>query len=328
MPVIGSGKKWTQAANMGLAGPIKTVSATHQTFMPQPLQPDGPSVIYPLFCEECEFDRKGNQVRTGVLDDGHFRGGVEHEIRDELGRVQEEVWENEKGEVTSRHVYTNGRFGKTQDDFYMNGKLFNTTTFSYDDRGNVAASNVSKPDGILESHNEGTFDGRGNQLEMVTAGPGDTYWHVIQTYNLETGHLESFTSLNRDGSVRLRFRLNEDTVLSFWQQNEDKPTYGSGICFADDDRAERDCRDYNWDGTYSTTHYTFTDKTKRNPVKVMLYDSQHQVVMEADYEYDLDAVGNWTKRTIWIRTRESGQRQLFEKDIRTLTYYAEAGTQK
>jgi hypothetical protein len=313
---------------MGLAGSIKSVSATHQTFMQQPVQPDGPTIVYPLFCEECEFDRDGNQVRSGLLDNGHFRGDLKREVRDDAGRVQQEVWENEKGEVTSRHVYTNGPVGKVQDDFYLGERLFNTTTFRYDSRGNVIESNGYKPDGTLDSHNEATFDERGNQLESVSAGPGDIYYHAIQTYNSKSGNLESFTSLNRDGSVRLRFRVNEDTVVSFWQQAGDKRTYGSGICFADDDGTERDCRDYDSDGSYNTTHYTFTDKTKRNPLRVTLYDSGHRVIMEAEYEYEMDAFRNWTKRTIWIRTGDTGERQLLEKDTRTLTYYPDSVKQR
>jgi hypothetical protein len=121
--------------------------------------------------------------------------------------------------------------------------------------------------------------------------------------------------------MRLWFRVDDETVLSYWQQPGDKHTYGSGICFADDNGTERDCREYNWDGTYTTTHYTFTYKNKRNPVKVTLNGTDHHVVMEADYDYGLDAFGNWTKRTVWVRTRESGQRQLLEEDARTLTYY-------
>jgi len=47
-------------------------------------------------------------------------------------------------------------------------------------------------------------------------------------------------------------------------------------------------------------------------VKATLYGTEHQVLMEADYE--LDAFGNWTKRNVWVQTRESGGRQLLEKD--------------
>jgi len=51
------------------------------------------------------------------------------------------------------------------------------------------------------------------------------------------------------------------------------------------------------------------------------YGTDHQVVMEDDYDYELDAFGNWTKGTVWVQTPESGGRQLLEQDTRTLTYY-------
>lgn len=318
-PLLGSGRK-SQAEVMGFAGPIESVSTAVQTFMEEPAQPDG-LVIYPLFCGECEFDRDGNQVRSGWLDNGHFSGNVKREILDGLGKVQEEVWENEKGEVMSRHVYANGPAGRTQDDSYLDGKLFKTTTFAYDGRGNIIEADLYTPDGTLESRHWSTFDERDNELESVSEGPGDIYYDVIRTYNPKTGHLESFTSLNRDGSMRLWLRVNDYTVLSFWQQPGDERTYGSGICFAEDDGAERDCREYNWDGTYTLTHSTFTDKSKRNPVKATLYGTDHQVVMEADYDYELNAFGNWTRRTVWVWTRESGGRKLLEKDACILTYY-------
>ena len=321
IPTFASRKKWTQAENMGFAGPIKSVSGTHQSFAPQPKEPDGFSIVYSSSCEECEFDREGNQVRSGTVENGHFRGGVMHEIRDELGRVKSEIWENEKGEVISHHDYTNGPAGKERDDFYLNDKLVNSTTFRYDNRGNIIESNVYKPDHALDSHNEAAFDNEGNQIESLSEGPGENYSHVIQTYNPETGHLESFTSLNRDGLVRLQLRLHDDTVLSFWQKSGDKPTYGSGLCFGDDEGTERECRNYNWDGTYLTTQYTFTDKSKRNPLKATRYDTDHQVVMEVKYDYEFDSVGNWTKRTVWVKTPESGKWQLLEKDARTLTYF-------
>jgi hypothetical protein len=320
MPLLGAGKKWTDAENMGFAGPVKAVSTTRQTFMQQPAQPDGPAIFYVLFCEQCEFDRQGNKVS------GKTGGDLERKILDAQGRVQEEITENEKGEVTYRSVYTNGPQGKLQSETYMNGKLFNTSTFRYDSRGNLVESSTYKPDGTLESYNWSRFDERGNELESVSEGPGDTYYDVVKTYNAQTGHLESFMSLNRDGPMRLSFRVNDSTVLSYWQQPGDKRTYGSDVCFADDDGTERDCREYNSDGTYTTTHYTFTDKSKRNPVKVTLYGTDRQVVLEADYDYELDPFGNWTKRTVWVRTQESGEPQLLEKDARTLTYYPAEAT--
>jgi len=39
MPLLGSGKKWTDAENMGFAGPIKSATTTRQVFMREPSSP-------------------------------------------------------------------------------------------------------------------------------------------------------------------------------------------------------------------------------------------------------------------------------------------------
>jgi hypothetical protein len=73
--LFGSKKKWTDGENMGFAGPIKSVSTSQETFMQEPRQPDGPCiVVYPVSCRKCEFDRDGKQIRSGMLDNGHFTG--------------------------------------------------------------------------------------------------------------------------------------------------------------------------------------------------------------------------------------------------------------
>jgi hypothetical protein len=282
--------------------------------MQEPRQPGGPTIIYSLFCINCEFDRNGNMVRSVT---GNQR---QQTIRDAQGRVEEQTGENEKGEVTWREVRTYG-LDRMQSEDYRNGNLFSSAEFTYDDRGNMVESSTYLPDGSLESHSWNKFDARGNLIEFIQEGPGDLYYHAVQTYDTKTGHLRSTMSLNRDGSIRLWSRVNDDTVLSYWQQPGDESTFGSDICFGDDSKAVQDCREYNWDGTYSTTHYDFTDTAKHNPRKAILNDSKGQLILEADYQYEFDPHGNWTKRTVWVRTQESGDRQLFEKDSRTLTYY-------
>jgi hypothetical protein len=43
--------------------------------------------------------------------------------------------------------------------------------------------------------------------------------------------------------------------------------------------------------------------------------------MAADYEYEFDERGNWTKRSVWTWTQESGYRKLHETDSRALRYW-------
>jgi hypothetical protein len=321
MSLYGAGKN-TDADGLGFVGPVKSVATTTQTFMREPTLPGGPAIIYPLFCPNCEFDRNGNMVRS-------MTGNQQQRtIRDAQGRIKEQIGENENGEATWREVHTYSP-DKMESEDYRDGSLFRRSESTYDDRGNLIESSTYLPDGSLDSYNWNKFDERGNLIEFRAEGPGSLYYDVLQTYDTRAGHLQSTISLNRDGSIRLWSKVNDETVLSYWQQPSDERTYGSDICFSDDNNAVRDCREYKWDGTYLTTHYDFTDSTKRNPLKAVLTGADGDLVLEADYEYEFDRHGNWTRRTVWVRTQESGDRQLLEKDSRTLTYYgAETAPQR
>ena len=102
-----------------------------------------------------------------------------------------------------------------QSETYINGKLFSTVTFDYDSQGNTVESAGYKADGTLEPRARSRFDARGNVIESVSDGPGDNYCDVIEPHNQHTGEPESFTRLDRDGSVWLSFTTNGRTVLSY-----------------------------------------------------------------------------------------------------------------
>jgi hypothetical protein len=57
-------------------------------------------------------------------------------------------------------------------------------------------------------------------------------------------------------------------------------------------------------------------RKQHNPTWVKQRDAAEQVQMAADYEYEFDEHGNWTKRSVRTWTRESGERKLQEIDSR------------
>jgi hypothetical protein len=109
-------------------------------------------------------------------------------------------------------------------------------------------------------------------------------------------------------------------VTSYWQQPSDKHEYGSSVCF-DTGPKQKECESHDPDGTMWHTSETFADERKRDPSRVELRDETDQVEMAADYECEFDGHGNWTKRSVWIWTPESGDRKLLEIDTRTITYW-------
>lgn len=64
-PVLASSKKSRDAETDGFKGVVKSVSTERQVVSPQPSQPDGPAIIYPIWCEVCEYDEDGNVVLRG-----------------------------------------------------------------------------------------------------------------------------------------------------------------------------------------------------------------------------------------------------------------------
>src|ERR1019366_6002615 len=79
---------------------IRIAMITFQTFMPEPIQPSGHSIIYRLSCEQCDFDTHGTEVRSKI------GGSLVRKSLDAEGRFAEEITENEEGEATYRTLYT------------------------------------------------------------------------------------------------------------------------------------------------------------------------------------------------------------------------------
>jgi hypothetical protein len=80
MPLFGAGKKWTDAQNLGFAGPVESVTTTEQTFMQQPPQPGGPTTP-----QRQELALRASGGGTGIYtqNEAHFRlfhGELRHRI--------------------------------------------------------------------------------------------------------------------------------------------------------------------------------------------------------------------------------------------------------
>lgn len=312
-PILASSRKSTDAEMDGFKGSVKSVSTERQVVSPQPSQPDGPAIIYPVGCEVCDYDEDGNSIRRGQNWDTGFVGGTARYIRDEDGNIRQQIMENEKGELNSKVMV--GRFGKTEEEFYQHGVLQSRNKYRYDENGNVIESLSYDAHGIQIARSSAAFDEHGTITEQFDYGPKNRFLlHYVQTYDPETD-VQTFTNLNEDGTVRLTFTAKGDRVTSYWQQPSNVHELGSNVCF------KTGCESHNPDGSMFRTVTTFADGDTRNPIRAERRDATDQVQMAAEYEYEFDGHGNWTKRSVWIWTPESGERKLLEVDSRTLTYW-------
>jgi hypothetical protein len=296
---------------------VKSVSTRVERKAVEFREPDGPAVILTAGCEECNYDLDGNRIRLGQMDGTNFYGHTIQFIRDSGGIVTERVDQNEKGQLTGRSVM--GPFGSVEDTVYSDGQLASRRTYRYDDRGNVIEILALDPDGAEVSRSTMTYDDTGHVVEEWDRGRNNSFeLHFVHTYNPKS-HFETFTTFNENGSAKLSWVLQDATMLSYRQQPGDGSVLGSTF-FMDSGPRKQEARNYHSDGTFERVESEFLDEQKRNVSHMERHGPTDELVIVADYEYEFDLIGNWTKRTTWLWTPGLGRRTLYEIDYRTIEY--------
>src|SRR5579863_1999841 len=126
----------TEAQQDGFAGRVKSVATIAEMTNVQWRQPDGPTLVFPVFCRDCEYSPDGYRTKSGQILQGKFRGENLTLQRDGAGHVTEIVGTNTATGEVSRDVMI-GPFGKTQETFYQNGKVSGQNSIRYDANGRV-----------------------------------------------------------------------------------------------------------------------------------------------------------------------------------------------
>ena len=311
-------KSVTDIERADLAGPVESVSVTQTRTDVQWVQPGGPSLIIPIWCQACEFDRNGNQIKSGQIIDGIFKGQISR-IRDEGNGITDRIVEDASTGETVRHEVV-GPFGRTEQTLYEGGKVHWRQTFSYDQYGHMI-------DWI-------TFDSTGKQISRIHTerdkdGNFKEKWGLgeegeltfLQTLDAETG-VENYRNFNQSGQVTLHWTVAGGKLISFSElpfpasQYADNFTEGVG-----DATLENYACGHDGKCELSRIHYDYLDPDLRNPQSAEWRDSEGNLRFAAYYEYEIDTFRNWTYRRVWVWTPALGERKLYETDSRTIVYW-------
>jgi hypothetical protein len=243
LPLVASHQKATDAEMDGFNGGVTSVSTKTVILDPQPQQPDnGFAVVYPIWCEVCDYDEEGNSIRRGQNWETGFVGETTRYVRDDNGSVRQQIVENERGELDRRVML--GPFGRTEEEFYQHGALQSKNIYRYDESGNMIEWLTSDADGVQTASTTATFDQQGNVSEQFDRGPeGGFLLHFTQSFDPDSD-AQSFTNYNEDGTVRLTFTAKANKITNYWQQPSDKREYGSGFCFNDEPK-HQECETHN-----------------------------------------------------------------------------------
>jgi YD repeat-containing protein len=309
----------TDAQNDDLAGPVKSVSTKVARGNVRWEQPGGPTLLFPILCMDCEYDRDGNRIKSGQVVDGKFLGEVVQLTNDETGRLTTRLYFNDSNGQLNRQEAL-GPFGKTEEIDYIDGRPHWKQQYSYDPYGHMVewlsfdenrkligrVHIAQDPGGTLRERSVWNEDGRlSNQ----------------QTFDPST-NVEQFTTFDDLGLVKLTWTVVNGKLASFWELPGSPSQFGDGFV---EHGSDGDPEDYTChsDGTcdVSRIHYDYLSPKKRNPLSAEWRDAEGNLKYAVYYDYQIDSFANWNRRQVWVWSPDTGQRTAYEVDTREITYW-------
>jgi len=309
----------TDAQGDDLAGPVKSISSNVVRSSVRWQQPGGPTLLIPIWCRDCDYDRDGSRTKSGQVVEGKFVGQVIRAVRDGNGQVTDRLAFNASTGQIDRHEVI-GPFGKTVEIDYIDGKVHWRQTYSYDQYGNMSEwlsfDGTGKQEGrvLTNSEQDGT-------LREKSVWGEDGQLSYRQTFDPET-KVDHFDTFDQFGRVKLTWTVVAGELTSFWVSPGSSSQYGDGFVETKDngDRENYDCHD---DGKcdVSRVHYEYLDPKGRNPQSAEWRDSEGNLQFAVYYDYEFDPFRNWTHRRVWVWSSALGKRALYETDSRKITYW-------
>lgn len=168
--------------------------------------------VKPVKSAYAEYDEQGHVVmEISYKPNGEIEQKCVNTYNDK-NRLVEELLYNEDGELDERKTYEYDENGKAVREllYYVDGS-FDTTSFIYDEFGNVIEKTTIDPDNKLESKRVSTYNKENLASEVSTDAEGNVLNEVHVKYD-ERGNeteIERYTSED-DKTSRTEFDYNEE----------------------------------------------------------------------------------------------------------------------
>lgn len=309
----------TDAQVDGLSGPVKSVSS-HSTYSDVKWQqPQGPTLVAPAWCRDCEYDQDGSKTKSGQVVDGKFYGERIRLVRDSNGNVTDRYWKNAStGEVCRHDVM--GPFGMTEQKVYVREKLQFRSTFTYDPRGNVTEWHTFDSTGMSDGYTA-TKSAQDGTLQRRSTYGRDGNLSYEQTFDPETS-TDHFVTYDGVGNAKLTWTVAQGKVTSFWEPSDSTKQFGDNFVeFKGQGSFDNFACHNDLSCDVSHVHYEYLDGDKQKPVSAEWRDADGNLTVAAYFEYELDSYQNWTTRRVLVWNPKLGQRTLSETDTRMITYW-------
>lgn len=277
------------------------------------------------------YDGQGRNVgieRHGSLGQGKDEKTYKEKIvytLDERGNRVEEVGYQTDGALSHRRVNRYDEKGnKVEDTFYSwNGYRNGKTLSTYDERGNELTQTSYNADDSVSYKTFNTYDERGNKSEWVQHVGETLRYRVLYRYD-EKGRLRESETFEYNAPPNIHSRSHA-------------PVPGKVVFTYDDDKGITEEATYNAEGVLVRRVVTRTDgkgnvtgraefagdgSPKHSQLRWYDRDKLVRAVDgESSTKIEYDAQGNWTRKTFFVRPKDSDRLEAHGAEYRVINYY-------
>ena len=293
--------KQSSADQDELFGPVQSVRTTSTRFDVRFNQPDGPTLVRPIWCYDCDYESDGTRTRQAQAVDGKALGNSSILERDPQGRITKlSSFDLTTGRVFLEEVF--GPFGVTKQTTFRDGKLDSHSTTAYDDLGHASDFTSYDADGVETGRIHWVKAEDGTVIHASTFGPHGL--HYEETFDPDN-HTQLFERFDAYGAIILEWAY-ADGRYTFWERPPLPDAFGEGFSekLSDTDWKSFHCHSDSL-CDLSHVHYEFQGPGRYSPTVAEWRDSDGALLYAGYCEYTMDATGNWTHRKIWVLSPNS-----------------------
>lgn len=312
-------REWTDAANNGLWGSVKTVRSTSKQLGKDPrhkpkLHVDTPSAWL-------AFDARGYilEQSEGLKEDGS-PDRIRRVKYDSAGRIQESSSAGTDHVTSWRTEYHYGQLGVIETKTFGDGDLQFRHTTEYDSRGKVIEVSTYDGPGQPVSRAFYGYDEQNHLIEWKVLGPHDQL--VLHTTDAHDPSGKGITRVwfNVFGQIIRTMSLWKGELISWWQA-PDCGCSGS-LGWSDTEKGVT----INWeiqpDGTLETViEYHPGRYGNIECDEIQRLAGNGDLLEKVTFHYERDQHGNWTTRIISVWDPTTNILIPIQEDHRAITYH-------
>jgi hypothetical protein len=322
---LGEQQKYSARQSLGFKGQVHTALTSHTKLAKDP-RTRAHIFIFPVQ-SWLSFDAAGNLMEVSGQEDANGRiEGVQRMQYDAEGRqILTATYVNGQ-EIDTRNEYLTNADGTQEMRVYSGGKLQNRTVGAHDALGRVTESNTFDGASTLINHAVWKYDEEGRVQEWTVEGANKQLAvHFLDHYEGEDGLVRS--GLDPAGHIVWTLSMQGGTLTHSWSDTScsppnDLPAWCRGsLGWIDQEKGVIRGYRFDDDGLLDTVENRSGQHGNLEPDSAEVYDSSGKLLEKVAYEYERDAEGNWTRRSVSVWDAGNNVMVPILEERRTITYY-------